>query len=105
MFSNLLPFLTPPQSKKMGQQTWILEFKSNIVHWWEKNGKNSTHLKILVKLIFYIHISIHLDFFFKCVKPQLVTVVLKVSKISLKPQFVIVVLQFFLEPPLVTVVL
>ena len=36
---------------------------------------------------------------------MLVIVILKFSKISLKPQFVTVVLQFSLEPPLVTVVL
>ena len=36
---------------------------------------------------------------------MLVIVILKFSKISLRSQFVTVVLQFFLEPPLVIVVL
>ena len=40
-----------------------------------------------------------------CVKLPLVTVVLKVLKISLKPQFVTMVSQFSLKPSLVTVVL
>ena len=42
---------------------------------------------------------------FKCKKPPLVTVVLKLTEISLKPQLQIVVLQFLLEPQLVIVVL
>ena len=42
---------------------------------------------------------------FKCKEPPLVTVVLELTKISLKPQLQIVVLQFPLKPQLVTVVL
>ena len=42
---------------------------------------------------------------FKCKKPPLVIVVLKLTKISLKPQLQTVVLQFLLEPHLLTVVL
>ena len=50
-----------------------MEFKSKIIHLYKKNGKSNTHLKISVKLIFCIHI----DFFFKCKKPLLITVVLQ----------------------------
>ena len=70
---------------------WILniEFK-------KKNDKNSIHLKIFVKVVFFIHVSIHMNF--KCKKPPLVTVVLKLTEISLKPQLQTVILQFLLEP-------
>ena len=54
-----------------------MEFKSKIIHLYKKNGKSNTHLKISVKLIFCIHVSIHIDFFFKCKKPLLITVVLQ----------------------------
>ena len=42
---------------------------------------------------------------FKYKKPSLVTVVLKLTEISLKPQLQTVVLQFLLEPRLLTAVL
>ena len=42
---------------------------------------------------------------FKYKKPSLVTVVLKLIEISLKPQLQTVILQFLLEPQLLTVVL
>ena len=42
---------------------------------------------------------------FKCKEPSLVTVVLELTKISLKPQLQTVVLQFLLEPQLLTAVL
>ena len=42
---------------------------------------------------------------FKCKKPPLVTVVLKLTEISLKPQLQTMVLQFLLEPQLLTAVL
>ena len=42
---------------------------------------------------------------FKCKKPPLVTVVLKLTEISLEQQLQTVVLQFLLEPQLLTVVL
>ena len=41
---------------------------------------------------------------FKCKKPLLITVVLKVLEISLKSQFIIVILQFSLKPLLISVV-
>ena len=42
---------------------------------------------------------------FKCKKPPLMTVVLKLTEISLKPQLQTVVLQFPLKPQLVNMVL
>ena len=42
---------------------------------------------------------------FKCKEPPLVTMVLVLTKISLRPQLQTVVLQFSLKPQLVTVVL
>ena len=53
-------------------------------------------MKIFVKVVFVIHVSIHMDFKYK--EPPLVIVVLELTKISLKPQLQIVVLQFLLEP-------
>ena len=82
-----------------------VEVQNNLLAAKKKNGKNNTHLKIFVKVVFCIHINIPIDFFFfKCEKLLLVTVILKVSEISLKPQSQTVVLQFSLELQFVTMV-
>ena len=60
-------------------------------------------MKIFAKVVFFIHVSIHMDF--KCKEPPLVTVVLELTKISLKPQLQTMILQFLLEPQLLTAVL